>query len=378
VASVGAAWLGICLVLSVLLWRAPQWRGLATTLSIRVYGLGQLAGALVLLAMALAIGLRMARRKVPWRQGVAVYALAVLPFGLASLLTACLWALVLNAGLALAIGPVLDALKGWQQTFAQTLGYHLAAAEWGAAAVTTLLAIVAAAGGLHSRRARSGRTARGWLLAGLVVLALGGILVAAGTLLSTTYLRAPFGNALRRIGTGRDVATLYTWSALRLVPWGLLLLTALRRPLRALVGGCAGLIATGDARDGDADADGERLRRLLGFLDRGRHDRIHLLACGPEAATAMRVLAGAERRHPLVLTTLGSPVPALGRDLLGRTTAALPADVEWQNLYRRGDPVGGPVGDPATDVVLEGTGQGGYWSEPALAQRIVAVLQRPA
>jgi len=327
--------------------------------------------------MAVETGLRLARRTVPWRQGLVGYALAVLPFGLASLLTACLLALVLNAGLAFGNGPVLEALKAWQQTFAQTLGYHLAAAEWGAAGVTVLVAVLAVAGGLHSRRAQCGKTARGWLLVGLAGVALGGVLVALCTLLSSRYLRAPLGSALRRVGPNSDVATIYTWSALRLVPWALLLLTPFRGPWRALAAACADLLPAGEAGVEARSTEGERLCRLLAFLDRGRHDRIHLLACGQGAATAIAALQGTERHHPVTLTTLGSPDVALYLRLLDRPVAVVPADVGWRNLYRRGDPVGGPVGDPSIDVPLDGVGHSGYWAEPAVADRIVQAMQAP-
>jgi hypothetical protein len=375
----GRVWFGLCLLLCAGLWWWPQYRVQATAVSIRVYGLGQLLGAVVLLVMGIEVGLRTACRKVAWRQGLTAFALAALPFALASLLVAGLWAVVLNLTLALGGGPVLEALKNWQQGFAAALGYRLAVAEWGAAVSTVLVAVLAAAGGLHCARAQRGELARRWLLVISAVIALGAFAVALGTLLTSPYLRAPLANALRRIGPNSDVATVFTWSALRLVPWILLLLTPLRGVLAVLAELGLQLLPLDEARPSTRDAEGDRLTRLLRFLDRGCYDRIHVLAHGQAAVVAMQAVRGADWHHPLVLTALGSPAGPLYRDLLGLPLAAQFADVEWYNLYRRGDPIGGPLGDEAVDVPLDGGGgHQGYWSEPQVAAWLVQALQPSA
>jgi hypothetical protein len=376
-AVAGCVWLGLCLVLCCGLWGWPRWTASATIWSIRAYGLGQLLGALALLGVAAEIGIRVARRRLSWRQGLAAFAVSLLPFGLVSLLSACLWAAVLNASLALGTGPVLDALRNWQQTFAGALGYHLAAVEWGGAAVTVLVVLLGAAGGLHARWVPDGRSARRWLLAALVAMALGTLAVALAALLTSPYLRAPLANSLRPIGAGADVATIYTWSAFRALPWALLLLTPLGGLLAALADIGLQLAPPDGAGPSTRRENAERLARLLAFLDQGRYGHIHLLAHGQGSLVALQALQGAEWRHRVVLTTLGSPAGPLYRDLLGWPTPTAPAGVEWRNLYRRGDPLGGPVGDETVDAPLEGGGHGGYWAEPQVVARVVAAMQPP-
>ncbi len=372
VSGAGCAWVVLCLVLCGALWRWPQWTPRAGTLAIRVYGLGQLLGALVLAAAAVEIGVRSARREVPWRQGLAAFVLAAAPFGLASLLAAVVWAGVLDAVLALGSAPVLDALKAWQQTFVAGLGYPLAVAEWGNALTATLVAVVAAAGAARVRRAPGGATARRWLLAGCAVAALGGLLVSLCMLLASPYLRAPLAARLQWVGRNADAATVFTWSALRVAPWVLLWLTPLRGLFSELAETALYLAHPDGPGPSTRRSAGERLREVLNALDcSAPHDGVHVVAQGHAAVVAAGVLRTGARRQVPVVTTLGSPAGTLFRDVLGWPDAAPPPGIQWRNFYREGDPFGGPVGDSAVDVPLNETGHADLWSRPEVAERIL-------
>jgi len=374
----GYAWLAIGLALTGVLWLAPRWTGLATTLSIRVYGLGWLVGALVFVAMAVEVTLRALRDQVSWRRGLAGLTLAALPLALTSALTACLWSLVLNVCLACGSAPVLDALKGWQQTFAAGLGFHLASAEWAMACATAIAGALGLGAALHVAVTRRGAVARGWVAVGLVVVPLLFVLVALCLLLTSRYLHAPLAAKVSSIGAGAGPTAIYTWSLFRLLPLILLLVTPARRLPEVLADACFYVMSPEAGGPSTRRAGQERLAQLLEFLDRGRYDRIHVVAHGQGSAIALDVLQSTTPRHPLVLTTLGSPAGTLYRDLLDwpLDPAALAA-TEWCNLYHVDDPLGGPIGVEDIDAPLAPGGHTGYWLETPLADRIVAVMRTP-
>ena len=371
----GYVWLGLGSALCLSLWLLPRWVVAATGLSIRVYGLTQLLALGVVLLLAAEIGLRVWRGQVPGRQGLTALAAASVPLGLAATFNACVYALVLNATLALGSPPVLEGLKTWQQTYLKTLGYHLATAEWVVGLTGALVALLILAGAWPAVTSGRGETSRRWLNAAqvtmVVLLVVGGIVV----LLTSPYLGAPLARPLQRLGAGRDPLTLYTWSAvLRLLPWAVLLATPAGIVLDGLCGIGFYIMPAGAGAPSSRQASQERLARLLEFLDRGRCDRVHVMAHQQGAMVALDVLSAVTVRHPLTLTTLGSPAGTLYQEWLGWPVRDAP---EWCNLYRADDPLAGPVGVEGVDAPLPGGGTGSYWSEAFLAERILQVMRQP-
>jgi hypothetical protein len=375
----GYVWLGLCLGLLGVLWFVPTWAAMVTRLSIRVYGLAQLVAVTALLAMGVEVVSRGARGLIPWRRGLVGFTLAVVPLVLLSLFGACVWALVLNGILAVGGQPVENALKGWQQLFTGTLGYHLASVEWAAAWGTGCVAVLALCAAAHSAWRCRGDVTRRWFGAIVVVVPLGFVLVALIMLLSSPYLGAPLARAVQRCGAGADVATIYTWSAFRLLPWLVLLATPAWQVLDVLGDVGYYLMPPGEQGISSRVACRERLSQLLLFLDRGRCDRIHVVAHSQGAIIALDVLQSTSLHHPLALTTAGSPAGTLYRDLLDwplEVPGNTPAD--WCNLFRQGDPIGGPVDSTGVDdVELPGCHHTDYWPEPLLTERVVQVLQAP-
>lgn len=376
VTAAGYAWLGLCLGLVVGLWIAPQWTALATTLSIRVYGLAQLVAAVVLLALTVEIVTRIFHGRISCRCGLAGLSVAALPLLLLSLVGAGLWALGLNALLAVGSPPALEAFRAWQQTYAATLGYHLASVEWAGAALTTLVAALVLGGGWHGALAQRGETTRRWFAVVWVVLPVGAVLLSLYMLLTAPYLGAPLAKLAQRWGAAADVTTIYTWSALRLLPWLLLLATPNGRLLGVFSE--VGFYLMPDHGPGlsSRQATCARLGQLLRFLDRGRYDRIHVLARRQGAIIALDVLRTTDASQPLTLTTFDSPAGPLYGDLLDWP----PADVgsaEWRNLFRQDDPLGGPVGAAGVDLPLGPDDRVGVWSDAGLAERVIEVMRAP-
>jgi hypothetical protein len=373
----GYVWLGLCLGLTLVLWSAPRWTALATSLSIRVYGLAQLATAVAFLAMVAEVVSRIARGLISRRRGLAGLSLAVLPWAFSSLFGVCVWTLVLNALLAVGSPPVLEAYKGWQQTFTKALGYHLASVEWAVATITALAAVLALCACWHRAQTRQGETARRWLAGIAVVLVLGFALLSLYMLLTSPYLGAPLARLTQRLGTITDVTSLYTWSALRVVPCLLLLwLSPAWQVLKALGEMGFYLMPPDDSSLSSRPASRERLAQLLRFLDRGCYDRIHVIAHGQGSVIALDVLRKAELHHPLALTTCGSPAGTLYRDLLDWPSPGA-GTAEWRNLFYQDDPSGGPVGIEGVDAPLQAGGRSDYWSDALLADRVIQVMRAP-
>lgn len=374
----GYAWLGICLVLTGALWWKPAWSGQLSTLSVRVYGLGLLVGALVYVALAVEVAVRAGRGVIRWRCGLAALLLAGLPVALASALASCLWALVLNAVLVLGSAAQLEALKSWQQLFAGALGFRLVTAEWAMAGATAISGLLWLGAAVHVAAVRRREAARGWVAVGLAAMPLLLVLSSLCFLLTSRYLPVSLPAKALSAGAGLDPAGIYTWSVFRLVPWVLLLLTPARPVLDVLIDAGFYVISPEAGGPSIRRAGHERLARLLEFLDRGRYDRMHVIAHSQGSLVALDLLQGIRLRHPLVLTTLGSPAGGLYRDTLEwpLDPAALAAS-EWCNLYHVDDPVGGPVGLDGVDAVLPPGGHTGYWSNAVLADRVVQAMQAP-
>ena len=376
VTAAGYVWLGLCLALAVGLWIAPQWTALATRLSSRVYGLAQLVAATVLLAMAAEVATAIARGRVSRRCGLAGLCLAVLPLLLLSLLAACVWALALNALLAVGSPPALEAFKGWQQTFTQALGYHLASAEWAAAWITTAVAVLAACGHGHGVLTGRGESTRRWLSAILVALPAGVVFLALYMLLTSPYLGAPLGKLAQRWGAGADVTTIYTWSAFRLLPWLVLVATPVGLWLAALSEAGFYLMPPDGSGLSSRRVDGQRLGHVLRFLDRGDYDRVHVIAYRQGSLVALEALQNAELSLPLALTTVACPASTLYGDLLDRPGAS-PGSADWRNLFRQEDVLGGPVGNAAVDLPLSADDGGEPGVDAALTARVLQVMQAP-
>ena len=193
-------------------------------------------------------------------------------------------------------------------------------------------------------------------------------------LLTSRYLRSPAKKALSRCRARPAGIT-----PGRCLPgaWVLLLLTPARPVLDDLIDAGFYVISPGRAvpRSGVLVTSAWR---GCWVLDRGRYDRIHVIAHSQGSLVALDLLQGIRLRHPLVLTTLGSPAGGLYRDTLEwpLDPAALAAS-EWCNLYHVDDPVGGPVGLDGVDAVLPPGGHTGYWSNAVLADRVVQAMQAP-
>lgn len=376
VTAAGYVWLGLCLALAVGLWIAPQWTALATRLSSRVYGLAQLVAATVLLAMAVEVVTGIVRGRVPRRGGLARLSLAALPLLLLSLLNACVWAVSLNLLVAVGSPPVLEAFKSWQQTFTQALGYHLASVEWAAAGITTAVAVLAACGHGHGVLTGRGETTRRWLSVILVALPAGVVLLALYMLLTSPYLGAPLAKLAQHWGAAADVTTIYTWSALRLLPWLVLVATPVGLWLGALSEAGFYLMPPDGSGLSSRQAGGERLSHVLRFLDRGDYDRIHVIAHRQGSVVALEVLQSTELSLPLALTTLDCPAGTLYGDLLDGPGASA-GSAEWRNLFHREDVLGGPVGSAAVDLPLPGDDGSGRQVDAALTARVLQVMQAP-
>lgn len=372
----GYVWLGLCLGLLGVLWRAPQWSAQATEISIRVFGLVQLVAAAALLALTVEVVSRIGRGRVSRGAGLAGLALTALPLLLAALLAACLWAVLLNLLLVAGSQPVRDAFNGWQQTYGKTLGYHLASVEWAGAAFTALLGVMALAAGSHAALTRRGEMARRWFVAILVLLPLGAALLALYMILTSPYVGAPLAARAQHWGGAADLTTVYTWSALRLLPWLLVLATPVRRGLALLGETGFYLMPPDEAGASSRQTCRDRLDRVLRYLDQPGNVCGHVIAAGHGALVALDVLRDADLARPPQLTTCGSPAGALYHDLLDWPAAA--GSARWRHLFRQDDPLGGPVGAEKVDTPLPPAAAAAGWSDPALAERVLQVMRSAA
>ncbi len=153
-----------------------------------------------------------------------------------------------------------------------------------------------------------------------------------------------------------DVVKVYVWSALRILPW----LVAMVTPVATLLDVLADVVFyITDERLALSSFKvcNERLCKLYNHARR-TYASIEVVAHSQGSVIAYNVLPADQK-----LITVGSPLGTLYERYLG---LRLTPRTEWRNLYRSGDYIGGPVGIIAVDVNIGAGGHTSYWSDKRL------------
>lgn len=351
-----------------------------THVSTMLYSGGDAAAALCLLLVTGAI-FGWARGTSTPEQRAARWMMATLPLLLMSI-----------AGSTLGLFALIPASRGadhplWQDRHERSLGFDLLLAEAAMAAVflATGAVILAIASRYYGRVRRrdpaAGRGVRDQLP--LLCRAVPTALACVGLLLVADSsgwvdLRTPLRDALQRVGLvdlgDRPVLEIYTVSALRLASLLPLSLGVVRIAFDVV--GDVIFYAAPTRMNGDVP----RLlqRRLSALLDHARrtHGNVLVVAHSQGSVIALETISGRPDADQIGLLTMGSPIRSLYQRFLGLTLHGLGerSPARWVNLYRDGDPIGGPIDGPAEDRSLGPGGHTGYWDDPLLYGILVSKI----
>jgi len=376
-AAAGRVTAMLLLVLIAILWGWPEWATFLNPIAVRAYGLAQMGAAALITVTALEISIRVLRREITGPGATARLALTYLPLAMLSALGSCVWAVSLNIVFRLRQWDNINSKlpdkidPQWQKMFSRHLGYDLKSVEWAMAGATFALGCFAIWAILNYRMTsptRKGQAAHRaiWHLTLLapVCLSIPGLLLA----LTTPYL----GN-LWHVNRTQDVLQVYTVSAMRILPW----LVASVTGITALLDVLSDIVFyITDRKSGLSSFDvcNSRLSLLLKSAE-VTYDWVHVVAHSQGSVIAHTTLAGLKSSLPTALTTMGSPLgPLYGRYLAWPITRPLE---DWQNLFRSGDYIGGPIGMPDVDKDIGVGEHTGYWTDVRTGERLRRDITAP-
>jgi hypothetical protein len=354
--------------LAAILWIWPEKTGLVNPVAVRIYGLAQIAAAVFIAFTAIEVALRRALRQITFADALARLAFAYVPLALLSALGSCIWAVTLNIVVRLRHPAVLD--QNWQTMFLQNLGYDLASVELAMASATAALGVFVFAAMLayliyctinpEKQGAVAHRAIFGLLILTPLLLAIPGTLLA----LTSPY----FGQIWRPIlppTLGQNVLVVYTWSAMRVVPWLLARVTGVATLLDVLAD-VVFYITDRELRFSSLEVCNKRLALILQYAQ-SHYTWIHVVAHSQGSVIAHRVLSELVSNVPIVLTTVGCPLRTLYERYLGWP---ITLRSHWRNLFRSGDYVGGPVNLVGIDENIGSGGHTGYWEDSRISGRL--------
>jgi hypothetical protein len=378
----GSAWIAATCGLALLLFVSGAARGDVVRATIRLDGFVHFATALALVATAVEVAGHIAHNRRGARSALTMLALNYLPVVAVSTVASVITAVVLRRafGGASSLG-VAGAAESWTAVFTSAIGYDVATVEAGMAVSTALIAAIALLGGLDCYLSRKGERAGRWIDVFLLMAPLALCLPALALLAGYLGLLPP----LLRHRPSDTVVSIYLWSSLRVTPWLLLLLTPMTKFLDILGDVGFYIVPVTHPELSTQSACKQRLRALLTSLLQSPNECIHVVAHSQGSVIAFDTLSGlsapidhggaggalGDTSPVFCLTTLGSPLGTLYRRYLGWSIDGCPGPVtDWKNLYRSGDPLGGPVHITSVDL---NTGPGGhvnYWTDPELQRRL--------
>ena len=210
---------------------------------------------------------------------------------------------------------------------------------------------------------RSGARAQRWMLR-ILSLASVAFSVVAG------YFLYSFISGTGEPLTGEEVLDVYRRSALRIIPYVIAALGPLNIVMDVL-GDVAFYLAKHSGLT-ISEAACTRLRQLLVELrdpDRSPERSIVVVAHSQGSIIAAQVLSAASLADYLV--TVGSPVQSLYRHFLGHPPEPWTPQVRaWENLFRYGDYIGGPIKGANNSSAGQG-GHTGYFNDSSVWRRIL-------
>lgn len=387
-------------VLAIIFTCSPEKREFVNPLAVRAYGWTQVAADALIMLTAIEVFIRACFRNITVSGALARLAFAYLPLVMLSALGSCIWAITLN--IIVRLGHRTDLDSPWQKMFVQNLGYDLKSVEWAMAFVTGALAFYVIAVVLTYGVFRQGFIARVAICGALILAPL--LLCIPGILLMSPWLQMVWtwpSHLLQMVWTwlshfslyqffakllpsskSQDVLTVYTVSALRVLPW----LAAVITPVATLLDVLADVVfyitdrnlkydeakpsAAGSQRApfSSFEVCNKRLEQILDYA-KDRYAWIHVVAHSQGSVIALEVLSASKWRPlNIKLTTIGSPLGPLYKRYLGWEIVPR---ANWKNLFRPGDYVGGRVGldDVDQDIGPPG-GHTGYWKDKKIAPRV--------
>jgi hypothetical protein len=132
----GIVTLATLILLAGFLAARPDKTEFANQVAVRIYGLAQIAAAILITCTAVELLILAARHELTFAGAMARLAFAYLPLALLSALGSCIWAVTLNIVVRLRHPAIVD--HSWQMMFGN-LGYDLKSVEWAMAGVTGAL-----------------------------------------------------------------------------------------------------------------------------------------------------------------------------------------------------------------------------------------------
>ncbi len=293
------------------------------------------------------------------------------PLLILSMLGACVWAAVLNI-LNLLTPNFQQQMQDFQSVFLKGIRYDLALVEWTLAGVFVLIAAVVSAAAVRYTFSKDGKTAHNAV--GLLLWLTPAMLIVPVVALITTYIFS------QNVSGERDIFLIYTWSALRIGPW-LLLVAAPTAIVLDTIGDVAlyilpekGDSANSENMIGTRCLCKKRLERLLCSLSTNQiYDGICVLAHSQGSVISYDVLKSHESAVPISFVSVGSPISTLYVKFLQWDVS--PLTIPWSNCFRHGDYIGGSIPVADDDACIGPGGHTNYWSEPALAELMCSTIE---
>ena len=324
-----------------------------------LYGWSQVLAVIALFAAAASevVGVLWSRRITPL---LGRLALLYVPAVLASSLGSVLWVTALWA-----VPHGIDFQK-WGARFSYGLGYDLQQVEFVVAGVVFVLGVIAlalvlAVAALSFFEFRGRRL---WFRSGgLANASIGGLLAIAPVALigaSGVFLHSFLeGTSEKSLIDGTSILETYQYSALRLLPYLVAVLTPLGVVMDVL-GDVGFYLATRRNLDIGVEAR-KRLTQALGVARRSSK-QIVVVAHSQGSVIAYDAVADGPSIDRLV--SIGSPISTLYARFIGRTFKSI-EPTAWVNAFRLGDYIGGPNASAgATDVPLGPGGHTSYFDDP--------------
>src|SRR5580693_2128941 len=206
-----------------------------------------------------------------------------------------------------------------------------------------------------------GRTAHSWIWYLTVGAPL--CLSVPGTLLALT---SPYFGQLLKAGSDHGVLSIYTWSALRILPW----LVAAVSGLAVLLDVLSDVVFYVTDRNSMLSSFricNDRLERLLRY-GQTNYTWLHVVGHSQGSVIAHTTLGRFEIKVPHAVTTMGSPLGPLYSKYLQWPVSGIATD--WKNLFRSGDYIGGPVGISGVDHDIGNGGHTDYWGDRRIIPRL--------
>jgi hypothetical protein len=331
----------------------------------RIYVGGQIALGILLFLAGSAL---MTRRDLTLFQRLGHMGLLYLPFALLSGVGALIWSLSLFG--AKYAPQVFDAHKfeKWGNVFTLALHYNLDYVELVFTQLIGAIGILALLLVLLYVIVRKGRVAQDGLAVLLILMPV--LIGIAGFVFFTSLIT--FHPASPSVGSS-EVFRIYLRSAARLLPFLPFTFGPLGIVLDVL-GDVVFFLAPGKISIRD---DSER--RVEGALNyvssKGKNDDTVVIFCHSQGSVIVRDVLGRFALTPR-LYTVGSPLDSIYERFLGwRPQDFRGQGIDWLNLFRTGDYVGGPIEGAKNQEIGPG-GHTGYWCDPKAWTPVLDLLNQ--